>query len=316
MFEGPRNWKWMVPAMLALVCLVVWQRAFDAQQSAVSVQPVAFSTQPGAQGEAMGTVAMVSMGLAVIFLVATLLNGWTYISYHWSDVYANIRVAQNSTPEVRMFEAAKGMHPEAVKALLVHRRTIWKIKYVPQRDVVDWILEEAPTVHAGFVDFVLDHSNGVTLMAKHGRLSEGSTKFDPDGIVTDYQQYDDLLFVMKMKLMCTEAFGNQAPHFLPPWNVELLRKRFGLEGGGYQLEAEMSEAMKKVVQEQQLAVSGQPLAKAEQTVTQKPVRTVELELPEDVQPLNEEAMQAEMERYGKQYANGIPSVLAIKNKNS
>ena len=147
-----------------------------------------------------------------------------------------------------MFEAAKGMHPDAVKALLVHRRTFWRIKYVPLKDTVDWILDEAPNVHGGFVDFVFDHSNG-TLMPKRF-LVEGSTKFDPDGLVTDYQQYDDLLLLMQNKLMCTQAYGNQSPHFIPPWNVELMRHRFGMDGAAYQVDAGMSEAMKSVVKEQ------------------------------------------------------------------
>jgi hypothetical protein len=192
--------------------------------------------------------ALLPLGLAVVLFIATLVNVWAYVAERWSNVYANIRTVQNSTPEVRMFEAAKGMHPDAVKALLVHRRTVWRVKYIPLKDTVDWILDEAPNVHAGFVDFVLDRSNG-TLMSKR-LLSEGSKQFDPEGIVTDYEQYDNLVWLLKTKLMCTDAYGNQSPKFLPPWNVELLRKRFGLDGEGYQVDEEMSEAMKQVVAEQ------------------------------------------------------------------
>jgi hypothetical protein len=227
--SGPRNWKWMVPAALVSP-LAVWFGAWWGK--------------PG-----WSEWAVVPLCMAGILSVATVVNLWLYAQRRWADVYADVQVVRNSTPEVRMMEAAKGMHPDAVKALLVHRRTIWRIKYIPKRDTVDWILDEAPTVHAGFVDFVLDHSNHVSLMAKHG-LSEGSTKFDPDGIVTDYQQYDDLLWLMQQKLMVTQAFGNQAPHFLPPWNVELLQRRFGLDGEGYQVDDEMSDAMRQVMKEQ------------------------------------------------------------------
>jgi hypothetical protein len=191
---------------------------------------------------------MVPACLALIAGLAAAVNLWLYVQSRWADLWAEVQITRNATPEVRMFEAAKGMHPEAVKALLVHRRTIWRMKYIPLRDVVDWVLDEAPNVHGGFVDFVLDHSNG-TLMPKR-LLVEGSTKFDPDGLVTDYQQYDDLLMLMQSKLMCTQAYGNQAPHFLPPWTVELVRHRFGLDGAGYQVDEEMSEALKAVVKDQ------------------------------------------------------------------
>jgi hypothetical protein len=221
----------MVPAALIAPCLVWWHSWVMAEES-------------------WQDLAMVPLGLAAVLLVAALVNAWAYVADHWANVYANIRFVQNSTPEVRMMEAAKGMHPEAVKALLVHRRTLWRIKYVPHKELVDWVLDEAPNVHAGFVDFVLDHSNG-TLMPKR-LLAEGSTKFDPDGLVTDYQQYDELLFLMKQKLMCTEAYGNQSPHFLPPWNVDTIRHRFGLDGEGYPdgVSSEMSAAMQAVVKAQ------------------------------------------------------------------
>src|SRR5574342_184670 len=174
--EGPRNWKWMVPAA-CIAPLMIW-----------------FGLWWGS--EAWGVWAMVPLCLAGILAVATIMNLWLYVQRRWADIYADVQVARNATPEVRMMEAAKGMHPEAVKALLAHRRTIWRIKYVARRELTDWVLDEAPTVHAGFVDFVLDHSNGISLMAKH-RLSEGSTKFDPEGMITDYQQYDDLLLLIQ-----------------------------------------------------------------------------------------------------------------------
>lgn len=225
----PRNWKWIVPAMLISPCLVWFSQAWNVWL--------------------WGAWALVPLGLAIVLFVAALINAWAYVAEHWANTYANIRSVQNSTAEVRMFEAAKGMHPDAVKALLVHRRTVWRVKYIPLKDTVDWILDEAPNVHAGFVDFVLDNSNG-SLMPKHGRLSEGSTKFDPDGLVKDYEQYDDLLRLMQSKLMCTAAYGNQSPKFIPPWTVELVRRRFGLDGEGYQVDDEMSEAMKAVVRSQ------------------------------------------------------------------
>lgn len=228
MFDRPRNWKWMVPAALSFPAFVLWSKAYFEW--------------------GWGDWSLVFVGLAIVLGVAFVVNLWVYVADYWSDTYANIRMALNTTPEVRMFEAAKGMHPDAVRALLEHRRTIWRLKYVPQKNMVDWILDEAPSVHAGFVDFVLDHSNG-SLMPKHGFLSEGSKRFDPEGIVTDYQQYDDLVLLLQAKLMATAAYGNQAPKLIPPWTVELLRHRFGLDGEGYDSAEEMSVAMRAVVKE-------------------------------------------------------------------
>lgn len=210
MFDRPRNWKWMVPAALVAPCLVWWNDWWMA-------------------GGMWAELAMIPLAIAIVMVVAAIVNLYLYVMDHQADIYANVQTARNATPEVRMMEAARGMHPEAVKALLVHRRTIWRIKYVARKELVDWVLDDAPTVHAGFVDFVLDHSNGVSLMPKRF-LAEGSTRFDPDGQVTDYEQYDDLLLMMQQRLMITQAYGNQAPHFLPPWDVAGLRKRFGLTG--------------------------------------------------------------------------------------
>jgi hypothetical protein len=218
----------MVPMALVAPCLVLFSQAWNVWQ--------------------WGAWALIPLGLAIVLFISSVINAWAYIAEKWSNTYANIRTVQNSTPEVRMFEAAKTMHPEAVKALLVHRRTVWRVKYIPLKDTADWILDEAPNVHAGFVDFVLDRSNG-TLMSKR-LLNEGSKQFDPEGIISDYEQYDSLLALMQSKMMCTAAYGNQSPKFLPPWTVELLRRRFGLDGEGYQVDDGMSEAMRKVVQAQ------------------------------------------------------------------
>lgn len=243
----PRNWKWMVPAGLITPCVVWWKLAWV--------------------DWGWDEWAMIPLGLAGVLVIAFVLNLWLYGQRRWADLYLDVQSARNATPEVRMMEAAKSMHPEAVKALLVHRRTIWRIKYIPKKETVDWILDEASNVHAGFVDYVLDHSQGISLMPKR-YLSEGSTQYDPDGVVTDYEQYDALLFLMQQKMMVTQAFGNQAPHFLPPWNVELLRKRFGLDGEGYEVDedgwklGEMSKVegqKSKVEGSHQPAFSNQPV---------------------------------------------------------
>jgi len=231
LFNTPRNWKWMVPAALVAPCVFWWNNWVMS-------------------GGVWAELAIIPLCLAFVLGISALINLILYAYHHWSLMYSDVQAVRNSTPEVRMMEAAKGMHPEAVKALLVHRRSIWRIKYVPLKDVVDWIFDEVPTVHAGFVDFVLDHSTGRSVMPK-GLLSQGSKQFDPDGLVSDYEQYDDLLHFLQAKLMLTQAFGNQAPQWLPPWNADLVRHQFGLDGTPYAVEDEgISEAMQSVIRAQ------------------------------------------------------------------
>jgi len=231
LFNEPRNWKWMLPAAFAVLCVWWWNDWFMA-------------------GEPWRDLAIIPLCLGAILGLSALINISLYIYHHWSLMYSDVQAARTNTPEVRMFEAAKGMHPEAVKALLVHRRSIWRIRYVPLKDVVDWIFDEIPTVHAGFVDFVLDHSTAISVMPKR-LLSDGSRQFDSDELVTDYQQYDDLIQFMQVKLMLTQAFGNQAPQWIPPWNPELVRHRFGLDGAPYAVEEEgISDAMQAVLRAQ------------------------------------------------------------------
>jgi hypothetical protein len=123
------------------------------------------------------------------------------------------------------------MHPDAVRYLLTQRRTLWRIRYVAQADLVDWILDDAPSVHVGFVEFVLDHSSSDSLMPI-SMLSEGAYLFDPDKMITDRQQYNDLLMLLQQRLMVTQAFGNQSAKWISPWGPENARRRMGLDDDG------------------------------------------------------------------------------------
>lgn len=228
MFHEPRNWKWMVPGMLAMACAVGGTRLLM---------------------EGLEWWSWLVYGVGSVMGLGMMVNLWAYVQERGAGAYAVIRRAQNTTPEVRLFEAAKGMHPEAVAALLAHRRLLWRIKYVPVGELVDWVLDEAPDVHVGFVNFVLDHSTESTVMKK-GTLSEGSRQFDPAGVVTDYEQYDSLLLLMQQKLMCTEAFGNQAPKWIAPWGPGMARHRFGAGMGEYEAEgSELLKAMERAREE-------------------------------------------------------------------
>jgi hypothetical protein len=178
-----------------------------------------------------GSWSNIWLGLAAICGVAGGINLVLYVYAHAGQVIVDLRQAEFSTPEVRMFEAAKGMHPDAVRFLLTQRRTIWRIKYVAQADLVDWVLDDAVSVHVGFVEFVLDHSSSDALMPI-SMLSEGAYLFDPDKLISDRQQYRDLLMLLQQKLMVTQAFGNQSAKWISPWGPGTVRRRMGLEDDG------------------------------------------------------------------------------------
>jgi hypothetical protein len=237
MINEPRNWKWMMPFGLALlsgvggsICIIAWAAAGTSKRA-----------------DAWMWLSVLAFGLCGICLIATITNWWIYTQTHAANIIAIIQAAQNSTPEVRIFEAARGMHPDAVHDLLAHRRLLWRVKYVAVGELVDWVLDEAPNVHVGFVDFVLDYSSETSVMPK-SMLSDKSKQFDPAGVATDYEQYDSLLLLLQQKLMCTRAYGNQPPKWIAPWTPDLLRHRFGLEEGVYQTEGGMLRAIEQAEQ--------------------------------------------------------------------
>jgi hypothetical protein len=61
-------------------------------------------------------------------------------------------------------------------------------------------------------------------------LTDGSRKLDPTGAVTDYEQYDLFVTLLKRWLMATAPFGNHnmPPKWIPPWNPEAAAKSLGI----------------------------------------------------------------------------------------
>ena len=231
MFNEPRNWKWMVPGILWVLFWVgaAWLWVAEWNWSALTCA-----------------------GIGLVLLTATVINAWAYTEAHAGKVFAEIQYSRNRTPVVMMFEYASRMHPDAVAALLTYQRIMWRVRYVPVKDMVDWVIDEAPSVHLGFLEYVLDYSSDASVMPK-SMLSDGSKQFDPDGMMTDYEQYDSLIMLLQQKMMCTQAFGNQAPKWIPPWTPELLRRRFGIVEGEYYAEG---TEMLKAVERAREAVAG------------------------------------------------------------
>lgn len=213
MFDGARNWKWMVPALLAPVLFVLQMWINDFAERSDSAYLL--------------WCGCVSVPAMVIFAIQAVAGFRAYYHQMDTDQLVARRNALATTPEVRLFEMARMMHPEAVRLLLMHRKVVWRIKETPLVDLVDWVLDADPRIHVAFVEFVLRNSSRYALMAKR-MLNDKSHSFDPGRLVTDYEQYDAFTTVLQRRGMLTEAFGNQPGQWIEPWNPDLVARQFGI----------------------------------------------------------------------------------------
>ncbi len=211
MYDGPRNWKWIVPALGIGVVLM-------AQMMINSV----VSRSPWMAYCIYGTVpVMLILGAQSVAMF------WAYYSSIYTRQFVDRRNAQSTTADTRLFEMAKQMHPETVRLLLLQRKVVWQIKATPLSELVDWVLDADPRVHVGFVEHVLRGSNPYALMPKRD-FSDKAYTFDPDRLVTDYEQYDFFATVLQRRGMLTQGFGNQPGQWIEPWNPELAGRQFGI----------------------------------------------------------------------------------------
>ena len=208
----PRNWKWMVPGMLTPIAggLGGWAWAWGVGREAWGAQFVGF----------------VLICWACVLLYAAFKNCREYFAAGEMERFEQKQRALATTPITLMAQALSGMHPEAVKVLdKFGVRTVWQVKVDLKNGDRDFILL-GTNVHYVFIQFVLDHSNPVSLMPKR-LLSEGSKKFDPTGLVTDYEQYDEFQQWLIGRMVVTRPFASNPSMFLPPWNVNVLAERMG-----------------------------------------------------------------------------------------
>jgi hypothetical protein len=257
MFDEPRNWKWMTPSGATVVLLVAW------------MQTAAW----------MGQWSLIWIGLAGVCAVAGIANLVLYVRHHGASATERILVARSVTPQVRIAEAFQKMHPEAQAYYAHHQRIVWRYKYLPTVDLVDYVLDEIPSVHMSFVAFLLENSTSRSLMPI-SMASEGAYMFDPSKTVTDRQQYNDFVLWLQAHMMATQAFGNQSAAWFPPYGPEMLRHRFGLdveEGTGELGKvAERAEAWKaEKIESQKSKVEGRKADDSIPELTEEEVRAHE-----------------------------------------
>jgi hypothetical protein len=168
-----------------------------------------------------------SVPVMLILAAQSVAMFWAYYTNLFTDQFVARRRAIAETPETRLFEMARQMHPEAVRLLLLHRKVVWHIKETELRELVDWVLDADARVHVGFVEYVLKNSKPYALMEKR-RLNDKAHTFDGEKLVTDYEQYDAFVEVLQKRGMLTQGFGNQPGQWIDPWGPELAARQFGI----------------------------------------------------------------------------------------
>ncbi len=275
--EGPRTWKWVVPAgaalFLALPIYRFWLSNNDMQR----------------------LTALVFVGIACLLMIAAFTNWWKLTTQHLADLNRDRAEALSVTPTVLLAKYMQSMHPEAVRVLdKFGVRTLWGVNFNSEMTDRDWVLgDTSPAVHFGFIEYVLSKS-GKTLYPKN-RFAEGAKKWDPDGIALDRDQYDELYKWGLARLIWTRSMGEYRPaEFIPPWTPERLIQAMGMSGEQDLYYPEEVSAVKELPRESAKRESVEREAKA------VPVSEMSAE--------EQEANRVEMESYAMKFVDGkVPS---------
>jgi hypothetical protein len=203
--DGPRTWKYAVPGALTILLGI------------------------GAWLSPSEWLALLLVCLGVLTGGITLTNWWKYVSEHNAHLFYERQAALSITPLVLLSQNMKQMHPDAIKVLnRFGVRTSWQVRVDANNGTRDWVLADT-NVHFAFIEYLMSKS-GTALFPKN-RFSEGSKKWDPDGLVDDRTQYDELEKWMFARMMVTRSHGEFKPaEFIPPWTPDLIMEVMGLTG--------------------------------------------------------------------------------------
>ncbi len=211
MFNEPRNWKWMVPALVsaALAIAAVWLYA---------------------DWPVLGWIAAAWAG---ILAVAALLNAWLYFSSHFTDLYVERRRADAITPQNRLAEVLVQCHPAVVDVIKLYGRMAWQILPGARPDaLVTWVLYGTQVTYEFLMDF-LNESTKVSCVSEWRFSSQGAKHYAPEGQeaswCTDREQYQQLIAYLFGLCRVTRAHGNQAAQWIPPWNPETVAHTMGID---------------------------------------------------------------------------------------
>jgi hypothetical protein len=210
-FNEPRTWKYAVPVALAILLITV----ADRMKASTNAEIQYWTALPFA------------IGLLLVFV--GIVNWWRLVSAHREEMFNKHQEALSMTPLVLLSQNMKQMHPEAVRVLnRFGVRTNWEVTVSANLGQRDWVLM-GTNVHFGFVEYVLSRS-GKALYPKRN-FTQGSKKWDPDGLVEDRVQYEEFELWMFSRLMVTRSHGDfRSAEFIQPWTPKGIMETLGLTG--------------------------------------------------------------------------------------
>jgi len=210
-FDRPRTWKYALPWAMVVLLIPVTGKMMASLNPEIRYW------------------SMLPSGFIVLFGIIGLLDLWKYMSAHNVDLFERQQNALSMTPLVLLSQNMKQMHPEAVRVLnRFGVRTSWQVRVNANLGERDWVLADT-NVHFGFIEYILLNSK-TSLYPKY-RLSEGSKKWDPDGLVEDRVQHQEFEMWLFARLMVTRSHGDYKPaEFIPPWTPNLIMEILGLTG--------------------------------------------------------------------------------------
>lgn len=210
---GSTRWIWLGSSV---ALLLVAAGAVEAW--ALSVPPLHYCAQ----------------GLLVVCIpigLGALTDWWMQVRGQNADLLYSRQKALSMTAMGVLLEAAKGVHPAVLESLMQDRARRWGlISGTRSHDKSPYsVLLARPRVTDRFAVHVLRMSNQKGMMAKR-LLSDGDKSYDPAGIVTAYEMYDDLESLWTQEFKITRPYGTTRPAFwLAGWDPESVALDMGLD---------------------------------------------------------------------------------------
>lgn len=215
MSNGPRTWKYAVPAFLAFV-FYIYATVLEENFAKTGKEMWQFW-------------AVIGYGAAGVCVLMSLVSLGKYVLDFVRDFITSVWTARARTTDVMLMEAIKGTHPETVAYVYGERRRSWMLRAgieLPDDLAPYSVLYAAPDVTDLFVWHFLRNSTTHRVMTKR-QLADKSYKYDPMHKVTDYEQYDRFIALLQNRGIITRHSSNSAPLWVPPWTPEMLAEDYG-----------------------------------------------------------------------------------------
>lgn len=206
-----KTWKWVLPGFICI--LLTWG-----------------GVMVFVKGWKDAGSLMIILALFAFAIAGT--KYWEINSNIAVENYRKRKEADAITPRGMMLEAGKGVHPETIRLILGEQARRWGLVSGSKSGTGKpyAVLFARPRVTEEFLVYFLRGSSERHYMSKHGRLSDGDKSWDPQGIVSAYEMYDDLESLLVEEMKVTRPFGNTKPgYWLGEWDARSVGLDFGVD---------------------------------------------------------------------------------------